>query len=667
MHVGCCVGHNIYNVEERASECPMASIHDQENVAIFWDCASARPVSNMSGYDAVKSIASAAQTFGAIKLFKAYADFSGQTSTKMASLRLEIQMSGVSVVDIPTTGRKTLADKIMMIDMIAHAMDHAYPQTFLVITSDKDFAYAIGVLRLRRYRVVVLSSALTHASLSSQASVSMDWSKEGLDLETNEAAQPSSPPENGRSKSFSLRSRADSTAEHPAGPSGLKRREMQEDAESINIQDFRARSRGNSVFSRVPFVPDRFELSSDAFASPRPARTAEFTWDSRPAARPMQSQVRADSAPPSTYPLRPSPPASTAVYKTPGDEFPPTNTVQTPAVDMKGKEKAVDSSPSFFPRVQTAFDYLSMPNKPTGTSSLRRSSIQSGTSSISASATSEHSASDFSELSAQPGSTAPTSTVAPVYSEVHTQPEEDLSKLQSIHAASTLDSSVTSVTVVASVPVTSSVAIQTSTPVPSQPLELQPASAQPTPAQTIPAQSTPAQSAPAQPTPAQPAPAQPASAPAVKPTVLLPPQISTVVTSTSVVKPAPIATAAPPRVTAPLSVPTSVQSKPLAPPAITSPPTIALGPAAKVVPPKFIPLVKTLEKLHAKGHSQVDRGVVALELMKVEKGAYTQAKVTGFKQYSKLAATAGIVNLGHNSLGGEPWISLKPEWRGIAK
>jgi len=73
------------------------------------------PLSNVSGYDAVKKIRSVAHYFGTVKLFKAYLQLSElSASSKFLLLRSELQASGVSLTDCPHNGRKDVADKMML-------------------------------------------------------------------------------------------------------------------------------------------------------------------------------------------------------------------------------------------------------------------------------------------------------------------------------------------------------------------------------------------------------------------------------------------------------------------------------------------------------------------------------------------------------------------------
>ncbi|GBE82453.1 hypothetical protein SCP_0408370 [Sparassis crispa] len=152
-----------------------AAIHEHEHVAIFWDYENCSPPSTAPGYDIMNNIREIAHRFGSVKQFKAYLELSEQSSPKSMNLRSELQSCGVSLTDCPHNGRKEVADKMMMVDMLTYAIDTPAPATLLLITGDRDFVYAVSVLRLRRYRVVLVAPNATHASLKSQASEVLDW------------------------------------------------------------------------------------------------------------------------------------------------------------------------------------------------------------------------------------------------------------------------------------------------------------------------------------------------------------------------------------------------------------------------------------------------------------------------------------------------------------
>ncbi|KAJ7597846.1 NYN domain-containing protein [Mycena floridula] len=150
---------------------------EKQPVAIFWDYENCHASATISGYELAESIRNVAHQHGPVKVFKAYMEISEQTSSRGLALRSELQTSGVSLTDCPHSGRKDVADKMMMVDMLAHAIDNPGPYTFILISGDRDFAYAAAILRLRQYRVVVISPTLhcVHASLKSQASLCLDW------------------------------------------------------------------------------------------------------------------------------------------------------------------------------------------------------------------------------------------------------------------------------------------------------------------------------------------------------------------------------------------------------------------------------------------------------------------------------------------------------------
>jgi hypothetical protein len=71
--------------------------------------------SNTSGYAIVNNILTIAQTFGSVKLFKAYLEVTEQVPMSRAVLlRSELQSSGVSLTDCPHNGRKDVADKMIL-------------------------------------------------------------------------------------------------------------------------------------------------------------------------------------------------------------------------------------------------------------------------------------------------------------------------------------------------------------------------------------------------------------------------------------------------------------------------------------------------------------------------------------------------------------------------
>lgn len=58
---------------------------------------------------------------------------------------------------------------------MAFVIDNPAPATIILITDDRNFVYPVSILRMRRYRVVLISPASLHTSLKQQASTVLDW------------------------------------------------------------------------------------------------------------------------------------------------------------------------------------------------------------------------------------------------------------------------------------------------------------------------------------------------------------------------------------------------------------------------------------------------------------------------------------------------------------
>lgn len=150
----------------------------------------------------VDNIRRIAYRFGDVTLFKAYLESTAHSSSRSLALRSELQASGVSLTDCPHNGRKDVADKMILgmcwtpwdspynfegvVDMLAFAIDNEAPATIVLISGDRDFAYAVSMLRLRRYCVVIIAPSTIHDSLKLQASVLIDWSCEILGKDDTE-------------------------------------------------------------------------------------------------------------------------------------------------------------------------------------------------------------------------------------------------------------------------------------------------------------------------------------------------------------------------------------------------------------------------------------------------------------------------------------------------
>ena len=68
----------------------------------------------------------------------------------------------------------------ILVDMLTYAIDNSPQATLILISGDREFAYALSTLRLRQYRVVLVAPSIVHVSLKAHASVLFDWNRDIL-------------------------------------------------------------------------------------------------------------------------------------------------------------------------------------------------------------------------------------------------------------------------------------------------------------------------------------------------------------------------------------------------------------------------------------------------------------------------------------------------------
>jgi hypothetical protein len=195
--------------------------------------------SGMPGYVVVDNIRKVIHHFGQITSFKAYLEIN-ETSTGQKALRSELQSSGVSLTDVPHNGRKDAADKMILVDMLAFAIDHPPPATLVLISGDKDFAYALSTLRNRRYAIVlIVPNRGAPIILKSQANAILEWRYDVLNQDIWSQQQQQLLSQSGESTKspgsdaplLSSASASDLTSTNPSPVRGVKRT-MSPDKES---------------------------------------------------------------------------------------------------------------------------------------------------------------------------------------------------------------------------------------------------------------------------------------------------------------------------------------------------------------------------------------------------------------------------------------------------
>lgn len=179
------------------SSSSLSLVDSKNSVAIFWDVDNCSPPTGSSGHSVAQSIRRAAQAAAklisnsdrnvSIVSFKAYLELTTEGSQPSASrvqLHSELQGSGVSLIDTPKSGRKDVADKMMITDLLSFAIDKRPPALIVLLSGDRDFAYPLGILRNRGYEILLVVPPIGATPiLEASANHVMRWRQDVLGLE----------------------------------------------------------------------------------------------------------------------------------------------------------------------------------------------------------------------------------------------------------------------------------------------------------------------------------------------------------------------------------------------------------------------------------------------------------------------------------------------------
>lgn len=192
---------------------------------------------------------------GPLMSFKAYLELSSPegVSAQQVNLRSELQGSvsvcaqviagrqdadsltslllpqGVSLIDTPKSGRKDVADKMIIADIMAYAIDVPPPARIVLLSGDRDFAYPMSLIRGRGYQVVlitppvgavpILKASANHVSRWRQDVLGMDRDGFGRPYEMG----PSTPHKRSSSPGPYNRSSSPGPYTRPVSPGGSNR------------------------------------------------------------------------------------------------------------------------------------------------------------------------------------------------------------------------------------------------------------------------------------------------------------------------------------------------------------------------------------------------------------------------------------------------------------
>jgi len=199
-----------------------------------------------------------------------------------------------------------LPEQIIQVDLIAQGWDTSPPHTFVVITADRDLAYAVSTLRMRGYRVVVISPSDTH-DIFAQASVKIELTRAllglkqdvGVDAFLNESVPTSTFT---RQQHTARPTSSITQYQTPRSPVGTNRHEKP--SAGFELRDLpNARARRDSVFSYTR----KFDVFGGMEDIPATSDLGPFGLGGGPlfprsqSRAEMQSRSRADSAPPNMF------------------------------------------------------------------------------------------------------------------------------------------------------------------------------------------------------------------------------------------------------------------------------------------------------------------------------------------------------------------------------
>eukprot|EP00249_Psilotum_nudum_P022302 c28463_g1_i4 orf=415-2073(+) len=145
-------------------------------LGIFWDIENCPVPAGVRANEIAGNIRMALRVHpsvkGIVKVFSAYGDF----NRFPLKLREGFQMTGVSLLDVPTT-RKDASDKAILADMFLFAIDNPPPSTIFLISGDLDFAPALHKLGQRGYSIVLVVPTKTGLadSLCKAGQFVWDW------------------------------------------------------------------------------------------------------------------------------------------------------------------------------------------------------------------------------------------------------------------------------------------------------------------------------------------------------------------------------------------------------------------------------------------------------------------------------------------------------------
>jgi len=127
----------------------------------------------VSGRDVALRLKSVLSAHGNLQQFCSYASIGINLTPQ--DKRSELQLTGYHLVDCLRIGRKEVADKMIIVDVMEFAFTHPQGATLCFITEDVDYTYLLTKLQKLQWRTIVISRGNLHPMLHVNCDTKLCW------------------------------------------------------------------------------------------------------------------------------------------------------------------------------------------------------------------------------------------------------------------------------------------------------------------------------------------------------------------------------------------------------------------------------------------------------------------------------------------------------------
>ena len=161
------------------------------DVGLFWDYENVRRPKSMDTYTVCSKLRDFFSKEGRLCERRLYYD--SRKQTEIMTDREGFDMSGFTLVDCPTRGKKEAVDKKIIVDICSFAYGRLLckkPPTVVLLSSDGDYAYMLNRLRDEGVRIVIVHGRQPHEALVRSADLAVSWRFNVLEPDTEEPSGP---------------------------------------------------------------------------------------------------------------------------------------------------------------------------------------------------------------------------------------------------------------------------------------------------------------------------------------------------------------------------------------------------------------------------------------------------------------------------------------------